>query len=44
MNKKKVLEYPIDHTRIESNVNLIGGKVFTNWNMASKLYANRGVE
>jgi hypothetical protein len=34
--------YPFDHARIESNVNLIGGKVFVNWEMASELYAKRG--
>ena len=37
INKK--CQLPIDHARIESNVNLIGGKVFTNWELASKLYA-----
>ena len=39
--QQKVKAYPLDHTRIDSNVELIGGKVFTNWNMASELYAKR---
>ena len=40
--KGRKCDLPIDHARIKSNVNLIGGKVFVNWKVASKLYAERG--
>ena len=40
--EKKECVIPSDHARIDSNVNLIGSKVFTNWEKASELYAKRG--
>jgi hypothetical protein len=40
--EKQFDNYPFDHSRIESNVNLIGGAVFPNWDKASELWAKRG--
>jgi hypothetical protein len=34
--------YPFDHSKFETDINLIGGKVFENWEMASERYAKRG--
>jgi hypothetical protein len=40
---EKNAEQPyLDHARIESNVNLIGGSVFENWETASERYSKRG--
>jgi 3-methyladenine DNA glycosylase Tag len=34
--------YPFDHSKFETDINLIGGAVFENWDMASERYSKRG--
>jgi hypothetical protein len=34
--------YPFDHSKFETDINLIGSSVFPNWEMASDLYSKRG--
>jgi hypothetical protein len=34
--------YPFDHSKFETDINLIGSSLFTNWEMASERYSKRG--